>query len=261
MFRQVKQNRAFEEVLSQIQEAILEGGFKAGEKLPSERQLQEMFSVSRGTLREAFRVLEQKGLIRIRKGTRGGAFVCSMDTKGVSESIDLLLRYQKISMKELTEFREDVEGLMVEKAAKKATKENINELRFYLDSIKEEIQVGLSGWGKIVELDKSFHLTLVRIVNNRMYESVLHSVYDNINSYLEEFLPKNVAVLRNNYKELYRITKAIENRDPERARFYFKQHVRPYYKRIEMNGTSKTISEGTGASFKRVRNAKSGSKK
>ena len=164
-------------------------------------------------------------------------------------------------MKELTEFREDVEGLIVEKAAKKATKEKVNELKSYLSSIKDEIQVGLPSWGKIVELDKLFHLSLVHMVNNRMYESVLYSVYDNINSYLEKFLPKNVAVLKNNYKELYRIAKAIENRDPEKARFYFKQHVKPYYKRIEMNGKSRMISEGTGASFKRMRDAKSGPKK
>ena len=260
MFKQAKQNRAFEDVISQIQEAILQGSLKVGDKLPSERQLREIFKISRGTLREALRALEQKGLITIKTGVRGGAIICPVDTKLMSESLDLLLRYQKISMKELTEFREDVEGLIVEKAAKKATKENINELKFYLNSIKDEIQVGLLSWGKIVELDKLFHLTLVRMVNNRMYESVLYSVYDNINSYLERFLPRKLAVLKNNSKELYRITKAIENRDPERARFYFKQHVKPYYKRIEMDTKNKVISQGTEGSFRRIRDGNSGEK-
>jgi DNA-binding FadR family transcriptional regulator len=51
MFQRAKWNRAFEDVISQIQEAILQGGLKEGEKLPGERKLSEMFAVSRGTVR------------------------------------------------------------------------------------------------------------------------------------------------------------------------------------------------------------------
>ena len=61
----------------QIEALILDGGLKAGDKLPGERQLTEIFKVSRGTLREAFRALEQKRLIEIRTGMNGGAFVPS----------------------------------------------------------------------------------------------------------------------------------------------------------------------------------------
>ncbi len=233
MFQKAKQNRTSENIASQIQEAILEGKFAVGDRLPSEQQLREIFQVSRGTLREALIALEQRGLISIKTGVKGGAIVRQVDTKGISESIDLLLRYQKIGMRELTEFREDVEGLIVEKAAKLATKEDVEELKVFLNAIKEQIQIGLAGWENILELDKSFHLALVRLTKNKIYESVLHSIYNNINSYLEKFLPRNTEVLKNNYKELHKILKAIENRNPEKASFYFRQHVKPYYKRIE----------------------------
>jgi len=120
MFRQAKPNRTFEDVVSQIQEAILQGSLKPGDKLQSERQLREIFRVSRGTLREALRTLEQKGLINIKTGVQGGAIVCPVDTKLMSESLDLLLQHQKISLRELAEFREEVEGLLAARSAQKA---------------------------------------------------------------------------------------------------------------------------------------------
>jgi DNA-binding FadR family transcriptional regulator len=68
MFKRAKQNRVFQDVVDQIQDAILSGKLPPGSKLPAERDLKEMFNTSRGTLREALRVLEQKGLIEIKLG-------------------------------------------------------------------------------------------------------------------------------------------------------------------------------------------------
>ena len=75
LFRKAKQSRIFQDVVDQIQGAILDGQIKPGDKLPAERELGEMLGTSRGTLREALRVLEQKGLIEIRLGVGGGAIV------------------------------------------------------------------------------------------------------------------------------------------------------------------------------------------
>jgi DNA-binding FadR family transcriptional regulator len=75
IFTQAKQNRIFEDVIRQVQDAILDGVLKPGDKLPAERELKEMLDVSRGTLREALRVLEIKGLITIKTGVNGGAIV------------------------------------------------------------------------------------------------------------------------------------------------------------------------------------------
>ena len=80
MFEAAKQTKVFQNVVEQIQEAILDGRLTTGQTLPAERELKEMFSISRGTLREALRVLEQKGLIEIRLGVNGGAVVTAEDT-------------------------------------------------------------------------------------------------------------------------------------------------------------------------------------
>ena len=71
MFRIAAQNRIFQDVVNQIQDAVLDGRLKVGDVLPPERDLKAMFDTSRGTLREALRVLEERGLIEIKLGVHG----------------------------------------------------------------------------------------------------------------------------------------------------------------------------------------------
>jgi DNA-binding FadR family transcriptional regulator len=118
MFQTAKQTKIFQDVVEQIQEAILDGRLKAGDTLPAERELKQMFNISRGTLREALRVLEQKGLIQIKLGVGGGSVVKAVDTDQISESLGLLIRSQKVSLNHLAEFREDVEGIVAANAAR-----------------------------------------------------------------------------------------------------------------------------------------------
>jgi hypothetical protein len=67
----------------------------------------------------------------------------------------------------------------------------------------------------------------------KMYESVLHTLYENINRYFIRFLSKDSNVLKNTYEELRRITNAIDNKDPKKARNYIVEHVRRYYQMME----------------------------
>src|SRR5512136_795361 len=110
MFQTARPTKIFQDVVAQIEEAILTGRIKTGQTLPSERDLKETFQISRGTLREALRVLEQKGLIEIRLGVGGGSVVRDVDAGRVTESLGLLIRSQKVSLHHLAEFREAVEG-------------------------------------------------------------------------------------------------------------------------------------------------------
>src|SRR5262245_1772749 len=75
MFAPVETRRASDEIISQIRMQLEAGKLKPGDRLPSERELAETFRVSRNTVREAIRSLEHTGLLRLRKGATGGAFV------------------------------------------------------------------------------------------------------------------------------------------------------------------------------------------
>jgi GntR family transcriptional regulator, transcriptional repressor for pyruvate dehydrogenase complex len=225
MFKHARPSRTFEDILFQIQETILDGRLKSGDRLPSERSLREIFHVSRGTLREAFRALEQKKLIEIRTGVTGGAFVRSVDTKQISESLDLLLRYQKVSLRELEEFRERVEPVIAAQAARKATREDVKELRLLLSAIETGLEAEEPDYDALIEMDAEFHLTLCRIAKNRVFESVLGTVYENIHRYFDQFLPRDIENLRVICKDLRKIVASIEERDPEKATSVVQRHI------------------------------------
>jgi DNA-binding FadR family transcriptional regulator len=74
-FRPVATRRAFEEITAQIRGRLARQSLRAGDRLPAERQLAEQFHCSRNTLREALRSLELAGLLELRKGATGGAFI------------------------------------------------------------------------------------------------------------------------------------------------------------------------------------------
>ncbi len=233
MFRPSKQSRVFEDVVHQIQEAILQGRLKTGAKLPAERQLREVFQISRGTLREALRTLEQKGLLAIKTGVRGGAIVRSVDTKLVSESLDLLMRYQKISLRELAEFREAVEGLVAAQAARMATREDLSILHSFLRVIEGHLASADFDWEAIITEDNRFHLHLARMTRNRIFESVAQTIYENIYPYFEQFLSRDRRLMERNHQDLCRILEAIGKRDTEAARSLAQAHVRYFNAKME----------------------------
>lgn len=224
MFRPAQQNRTFEDVILQIQDAILGGELKEGDRLPSERKLGEIFKVSRGTLREALRVLEQKGLITIKTGVRGGAQV-SLGSSQMIEGLDLLLRLQKISLRELAEFREVVEGTMAAQAARKATVADVNDLRSCVDRIQEYMAAPESLWKEIREEDIKFHRLLHRIAGNRLFESVLDIVYTHIHRYSDRYLSKEGRVSKRIHRDLYAITEAIRTRNEGEAFSLVQGHI------------------------------------
>ena len=233
MFQQAKQNRIFQDVINQIQEAILKGELKVGDKLPAERELKEIFKTSRGTLREALRVLEQKGLIAIKTGVNGGAFVKPVTTHQVSESLDLLVRYQRVSLKDLAEFREGVEGIVTGLAAERTKKEDIQYLMNLLKEAKIHIDEGVSHWDEFIRVDNTLHMAMAHIAGNPVYQSVLQTVHDNINRYYDQFLPKEEEIMRENYQDLCGIVKAVEDRQADKSRILAQDHVHRFYRFME----------------------------
>ncbi|MGD9056560.1 MAG: FadR/GntR family transcriptional regulator [Desulfobacterales bacterium] len=228
MFQAAKQTKVFQDVVAQIQEAILDGRLKTGETLPSERQLKDMFNISRGTLREALRVLEQKGLIEIKLGVGGGSVVKDLNADQVSEGLALLIRSQKVSLNHLAEFREDVEGFVAARAAANRSATDIDKLTQLLNEARKCIEAGSSQRNAFLDADKRIHMTLAQAAANPIYISVLHSVHDNIHRYYDEFLSMDLRELQENYRDLCDIVNAVEKGQAERARRLARNHVRRF---------------------------------
>lgn len=233
MFQIAKQNRVFQDVIFQIEDAILQGRLKIGERLPAERALKEMFGTSRGTIREALRVLEQKGLISIKTGTNGGAYVENVSIEKISESLDLLIRSQSLTLEQIAQFREDVEGNVTFNAALAADNKGIETLKKTVEKVKNASEEGIVSWGKFIEADNEFHMQLAKIVGNPIYISILRTVHENINRYYDRFLEKEEIRMKENYEDMRGIIAAIENKDAEGARLIARSHVKRFNQFME----------------------------
>ncbi len=228
MFHAAKQNRIFQDVVDQIEEAILSGQLQPGDTLPSERDLKDMFQTSRGTLREALRVLEQKGLIEIKLGVGGGSVVKAAPLEQVCKGLDLLIRFQKISLHHLSEFREDVESSVAAIAARRAAPNDIEALDDLLNDARGYRDLGVEYWREFVEVDKKIHQALARITGNPMYIVVHQTVHDNIQRYYEQFLPWTSQMLQENYQDLCDIVQSVKDRQDDKARALAHRHVQRF---------------------------------
>src|SRR5713101_6448954 len=131
-----RQGRVSETIVRRIKKQISEGRLLAGHKLPAEREMARQYKTSRVSVREAYRSLEELGVLRIRRGADGGAFIAKLDHEPVLRSLSLVLALAKTSHKELTEARMLIEPLIARLAALRARKDDIARLEQVL--IQEE---------------------------------------------------------------------------------------------------------------------------
>lgn len=228
MFQTARPTKVFQEVVNQIEEAILAGRIETGQTLPSERELKEMFQISRGTLREALRVLEQKGLIEIRLGVGGGSVVRAVDAGRVSESLGLLIRSQKVSLDHLAEFREAMEGSIAAQAAERRSGADLRQLKDLLAAAGACLPAGRRRRDEFLEADRQIHTTIAATTQNPIYQSVLASIHDNIHRYYDRFLSMDDRELQENYRDLCDLVAAIEKKDAPNARRLAREHVRRF---------------------------------
>jgi len=231
MFKKAKHNKVFQDIVDQIQTSILNKTFEPGNKLPSERELKEMFNTSRSTLREALRVLEQKGLIEIKPGVSGGAIVKQIDTDPITESLALLIKSGSISLEHLAEFRIKIEGSIVELAADRADDNDIIIMKSLLK--ESEAFVEKDDWDGVLAIDKKMHTMLGKISRNPVFQFIQKTIHANIHNYYDEYLPMNKEVAEDNNNDFAIIIKAIENRDSQKASAQIKDHVHRFNLRMQ----------------------------
>jgi len=125
--------KAYEQVYDQLRELIMSGELARGERLPNEVILARDFGVSRGTVREALRVLAAQSLIRTAKGAGGGSFVTLPTVDHISEflqaNIGLLSESEDVSLEEFLEARELLEVFAARRAAARRKPGDLKRMR------------------------------------------------------------------------------------------------------------------------------------
>ncbi|MFZ0134687.1 MAG: GntR family transcriptional regulator, partial [Desulfobacterales bacterium] len=105
MFKTARVNRISHNIVDQIRENILAGKLKPGDRLPSEKELSTEFGVSKASLREALRALESLGMLEVKQGMSGGAFVKEVDLETARNNMFNYIFFQNPSIGEFTQLR------------------------------------------------------------------------------------------------------------------------------------------------------------
>ena len=167
-FREITPVRLYESVIEQIMNLIKNNKLKPGDKLPPERELAEKLSISRGSLREAFRVLESRGLIKSKPG--GGRYIREIRKNGHNSTENIILSLEKSSILELLEAREMFEVKIAEITAQRVTPEDIKSIEKALNKMNEE--EGLKD-DKKTESDTEFHLAIASASHNFVFVNII----------------------------------------------------------------------------------------
>ncbi len=226
MFDEIQPVRGFEGVVMQIQEAINTGQLKVKDKLPSERDLSNLFNVSRTTIREAIRVLEAEKVVEVHRGASGGIVIVEPKPERVGRSLEALLRFRGATFDELAEFRTDFEGQTTYLAAQRANEEDFKDISEISRNFSEIVQNPNTTWKAFVEMDLAFHEAVAKASHNQIHLAILlgiHPVLKTSALSLEE--RENQAFRIIQAEDLENIAHAICKRDANLARKLMEQHV------------------------------------
>ena len=218
-FKPIRQLRVSEEVAGQLKQSIHLGHFKAGDKLPAERDLAEEFKVSRVAIREALRRLENSGFITTRQGATGGAYVTDLTFEYLANAFLDLFLADKISIPELHRVRLLIEPEIARLAALAIRPEYAQRLEKALQS--EELPT--SSLPEDIKMKTAAHYILAEMCSNRFFEAIIRSSMKLTHRLIEVVNPNPYTL---HPAGLHRpIIEAVLSGDPEAAFLAMKKHA------------------------------------
>ncbi|SFH12623.1 FadR/GntR family transcriptional regulator [Streptomyces mirabilis] len=169
--------RPHENVARQLRQAILDGTYAPGDRLPIERELSERFEVSRSMVRQALLILEQQGLVRVRSGVGGGPFVAGPSLPAAITALENLLTLDQSSVDEFARAKFVLEPVISAYAAKSITTEDLDRLAANLDRTHQQVQRGED----ITETAVEFHSMLINSTRNRFLAVIVELLSRTLN--------------------------------------------------------------------------------
>ncbi|UCF93000.1 MAG: FadR family transcriptional regulator [Desulfobacterales bacterium] len=214
----LNKKKLYEEIISQIEVLIKNGNLKQGDQLPPERKLAESFRVSRNSVREAIRALEEKRILESRPGD--GTYVILKEEDSLIKGLAFAIQREKDKLQEIFEFRRMIEPQICALAAANATKSDILKMKKILE--KQEINICLGR--KAIKEDSEFHLYLAKASKNSIMLDMVNILNSCLNESRSEFLQseeRRIMSLQAHQK----ILKAIEKKSPDAAWQAMSEHV------------------------------------
>ena len=217
--QKVTREGLYEQIVEQLQDLVVAKRLRVGDRLPGERELCEQFGVSRTVIREATRVLAQRGIVTIEPGR--GTFVSLPDQANIALAIELYARARHISLQRVVQVRHALEPEIAAVAAEHAGSEHIERLTrcvAIMDSSLEDPAAYNTA-------DQEFHSTLAEATGNDLFLA-LTGVIVNLAQQTRRamFAVAGAPTRGQEYHKL--ILERVREHDGEGARSAMLQHLR-----------------------------------
>jgi GntR family transcriptional repressor for pyruvate dehydrogenase complex len=223
-FEPVEQEKLSTSVVRQIEQLILRGVLRPGERLPSERELSDRLGVSRPSLRDAVADLQAQGLLTTRAGS--GIYVAEVLGSAFSPALVRLFAKHDEAVFDYLSFRRDMEGLAAERAARLASPSDLKVVQAVFDKMAAALARRTPE--EEAELDARFHTAIIEASHNVVMLHMMRSMFD----LLREGVFYNRQVMfsqrttRGALLDQHRaINDALQARDPEAARAAVEAHL------------------------------------
>jgi DNA-binding FadR family transcriptional regulator len=218
LFKPVKKTKVYEEIVSKVKLMIRQGKLKIGDQLPAERELSEVFKVSRSSVREALRTLESQGFLESRQGN--GTYIARQPVELLITPLAGAIFTEKDVQIELFEMRRLIEPQLAYLAAERATPEEISRMEKLLVKQEEQLAEGDTA----TEVDKSFHRTLAEATKNSILIRIIEPLMDSISSSRDRYLQVEGRPHKS-FTRHKQLLMAIKAGDSELAAQVMREHI------------------------------------
>lgn len=205
--------KASDVLANDLRERILRGDFPSGTALPPERELVNQTKMSRTTVREALRILEVQGLVVIKTGRSGGAFVQLPGAESVSASVSLLIRGQQLRLTALLEMCEAIEPACAGLAAKYRDDDDLAAL----DAANAKVADDRSSLHEFLKANVDWHLAVAAASHNELLTGFMSALSEATYSSTESAAFVDDEVRTTIYRAYKNITDAIRAGDSAAA--------------------------------------------
>lgn len=237
-FSPIKPKKVSTQIAEQIRSSILAGEFNPGEKLPPERELAEMFGVSRPSVREALNILTSSGLVETYQG--GGTLVRSLVENSAAMPLTELIRIDGDRALDVIEVRKGMESWTAWYAASRALPEDIRRLKVVIDGMAKNLEELKHS----EDFDAHFHMLVARATHNVVWSHMMQSIFEAMQEFQRDVW-RAVYLTEDDQKLLFshhlKVYEMIRDRDPDGARDAMLEHLDFAQKRcsayVSMRGT------------------------
>jgi len=212
--------RAFQQIVDEIRSDIFRRRVSAGDRLPQEAALAERFRVSRPAVREALRVLELQGLVRVEHGFRGGAYVGEAGSAQVSQALETMLRLERIDRAEIYAARRYLEPNVAALAAGGLDQRTTAVLEANLGECARRLETGRPAFATNIE----FHRVVAGACGNPILTLMTDAVLELLRV-VEHRKPSDAAVNREASHAHAAIFAALRAGDSNRAKAAMQVHL------------------------------------